>query len=380
MDNNLSYGEKLAKYALIAGAVVLVALIAKYFSNVLIYIVLSAVVSLIGQPIMKLLQKIRIKGKTLNKGLLAGFTLFLLVLLILSVLSGLVPVIGNVIADLAAVDKGSLNSIAAPLAQVNTYLINTFSLAPDFRIEAIIYKYVTEFLNVKMFSDLIGSVAGTMANVGIGLFSVIFISFFFIRDEKLFSKIVTSLTPDRLELKTQDALCDVEDLLSRYFVGLVIEMGGVGLLNFLGLWLVARLDIESAVGIAFMTGILNIIPYVGPLMGEVIGTVLAVVLKFCSAQAIGLDVSLLAFALIVFALLFATQLVDMFVYQPLIYSKSIKASPLEIFIVLLVAGTFGGIFGMLAAIPAYTVVRVVAGRFFRDVKFISRLIPQNDEK
>ena len=188
MDNKLSYGEKLAKYALIAGAVVLVALIAKYFSNVLIYIVLSAVVSLIGRPIMKLLQKIRIKGKTLNKGLLAGFTLFLLVLLILSVLSGLVPVIGNVIADLAAVDKGSLNSIAAPLAQVNTYLINTFSLAPDFRIEAIIYKYVTEFLNVKMFSDLIGSVAGTMANVGIGLFSVIFISFFFIRDDKLFSR------------------------------------------------------------------------------------------------------------------------------------------------------------------------------------------------
>lgn len=365
MDNKLSYTERLSKYLLIAGFVVLVVWLAKYFSQVLIYIVLAAVVSLIGRPIMKLLQKLRIKGKCINKGVLAAFTLFLLVLLILSLISGLVPVVSNVISDLAVADKGNFSSIAAPLAKVNDYFITTFSLAPDFRIEALAYKYLTDFLNVKMFSDLIGSVAGVMANLGIGLFSVIFISFFFIRDEQLFSKIVTTLAPDRLEMKIHDALIDVEDLLSRYFVGLVIEMALVGLLNFLGLWLIARLDVETAVGIAFMTGILNIIPYVGPLMGEVMGTVLAVILKFCSAEVVGLDVSLFAFAIIVFALLFATQLVDMFVYQPLIYSKSIKASPLEIFIVLLVAGTWGGIFGMLAAIPAYTVVRVVAGRFFK---------------
>ena len=81
------------------------------------------------------------------------------------------------------------------------------------------------------------------------------------------------------------------------------------------------------------------------------------------------------FALIVLAIMLTTQLVDNFVYQPLIYSTSIKASPLEIFIVILLAGHMGGVAGMLVAIPAYTVVRVIASRFFPDLKLVKRLIP-----
>ena len=62
-------------------------------------------------------------------------------------------------------------------------------------------------------------------------------------------------------------------------------------------------------------------------------------------------------------------------YQPVIYSTSIKAKPLEIFIVLLIAGHIAGPLAMIIAIPCYTVVRVIAFRFFRQVKAIRRLIP-----
>ena len=68
-------------------------------------------------------------------------------------------------------------------------------------------------------------------------------------------------------------------------------------------------------------------------------------------------------------------MIDNFVLQPIIYSTSIKATPLEIFIVMLLAGNIGGILGMLAAIPAYTVIRVIAGRFFYDKKVVQRLMP-----
>ena len=78
------------------------------------------------------------------------------------------------------------------------------------------------------------------------------------------------------------------------------------------------------------------------------------------------------------ALFMVTQLVDNFLFQPLIYSTSIKASPLEIFIVLLIAGNTAGVIGMLVAIPAYTVIRVVAGHFFGDIKAIRRLIPDSE--
>ena len=111
----------------------------------------------------------------------------------------------------------------------------------------------------------------------------------------------------------------------------------------------------------------------GPLVGEVVGVVLAVILKY--GTGVGLGVNIWVFALVVLAIMFATQLVDNFVYQPLIYSTSIKASPLEIFIVILLAGHIGGVVGMLVAIPTYTVIRVIASRFFPDLKVVKRLIP-----
>ena len=130
--------------------------------------------------------------------------------------------------------------------------------------------------------------------------------------------------------------------------------------------------------IAFLTGIFNVIPYVGPLLGGIIGTTLGLVLKYSSATPIGLDVNFWVFAAILIAILYFTQLIDNFVYQPLIYSTSIKSTPLEIFIVLLIVGHIGGPLAMIVAIPCYTVVRVIAFRFFRHIKAINRLIP--DEK
>ena len=226
-------------------------------------------------------------------------------------------------------------------------------------------------------SSILGSLASTVASIVVGVFSVIFISFFFIKDETLFGKIVGALVPDRIEESVGKTILDIERLLSRYFVGLSIEVMGVMLLDFLGLWLIARIGMNYAIGIAFIAGILNVIPYVGPLIGDITGIVLCLILKY--GAGVGLDVNIWIFILIVFAIMQGTQFVDNFVYQPLIYSTSIRANPLEIFIVLLVAGHIGGIVGMLVAIPSYTVVRVIASRFFYKYKPIRRLIPHREE-
>jgi predicted PurR-regulated permease PerM len=161
-------------------------------------------------------------------------------------------------------------------------------------------------------------------------------------------------------------------------VGLIVEILGVVLLNCLGLWLIARIDFTYALGIAFIAGLLNVIPYVGPLIGELLGVILCVILKY--GAGIGLGVNIWVFALIVLAIMLVTQLVDVFIYQPLIYSTSIKANPLEIFVVLLIAGHISGVVGMLIAIPAYTVIRVIASRFFYDFKPVKRLIPDVEKE
>ena len=160
----------------------------------------------------------------------------------------------------------------------------------------------------------------------------------------------------------------------------MVEICGVAFINFLGLMFVAKMGFSASIGIAFMTGVMNIVPYVGPWIGGAIGTVLGITMKFVCTTNIGIDVNFWTFVIIMIAIFCVTQIVDNYLFQPIIYSSSIKAHPLEIFIVLLMAGTIGGIIGMLVAIPCYTVIRVIAGRFFRNVKFIRQLIPEDSRE
>ena len=364
--------DRLARYLIIAATLAILAYLCWYFKSVLVYIIVAFVVSLIGQPVMRLLRKIRIRGKAAPNGLLAILTIVLILGTLILVVTQVIPVVTGIVRDAAV-----LNSVTAdgnPLDRVNDWIVSLFpGLGPDFNIITILMDKLREVTNLSNVTSVISSVTSFVTSLVVGLFSVVFISFFFVRDETLFRKIVSALVPDRMEGKLAKSLGDIEGLLSRYFVGLLVEMTGVALLDFLGLWLIARLGFSNALGIAFIAGILNVIPYVGPLVGEVVGVVLAVILKY--GTGVGLGVNIWVFALIVLAIMLTTQLVDNFVYQPLIYSTSIKASPLEIFIVILLAGHIGGVVGMLVAIPAYTVVRVIASRFFPDLKLVKRLIP-----
>ncbi len=372
------YREKLARYVLIALGIVLAGSVCWYFSSVLVYLLLAGVVSLVARPIMKLLGKLRVKGKGMPRWVAAALTIIILLVVFLSVILGVTPLLTNVVNEVSSAYSGNIQGIAGPLRDLNNWMIDTFpSLGREFRIEIVVLHELQKAFDISIFSSIIGSVASFLANFGIGLFSVIFIAFFFIRDESLFTRIIASLVPDKIEGSVKESIGDVEYLLSRYFVGILIEMAGVALLDFLGLALVARLPWGSALGIAFLAGLLNVIPYVGPLIGTCLGTLMGLILKYCGTGMVGLDVPFWAFALILIVIMCCTQLVDNFIYQPVIYSNSIKASPLEIFIVLLMAATLGGVFGMLVAIPCYTVVRVVAGRFFRNVKPIRMLIPED---
>lgn len=380
MENSERYTDKLAKYILLAAGIGIIGTICWYFSNVLIYILLAVVVSLIGQPIMSVLRKIRIKGHHAPDWILAMITLFTLIAAFFAIITLIVPIVSGIIKGISLDSiETAARHISGPLADLNQNLRETFPrIGSDFRIEIAAIQELQKMLDPSVFSSVLGSAASIITSLGIGLFSVAFISFFFIKDDGQFTSIIRALVPDRHEEEAAKAISDISYLLSRYFIGVMIEIMGVALINFLGLMFIARLGFNAAIGIAFMTGILNVIPYVGPLMGGVIGTILSLVIKYSSAVPIGLDVNFISFTLILIAIFGFTQLIDNILYQPVIYSTSIKAKPLEIFIVLLIAGHLAGPLGMLVAIPSYTAVRVIAFRFFRHYKAIRRLIPSEE--
>lgn len=375
----MNYTEKLAKYTLAAASIAIAGGLCWYFRSVLVYILLAVVVSLIGKPLMTLLQKITIKGRKAPDWILAAFTIILLMVIFTAVITMIVPVVSGIVKNISLTNiEDAARRVAIPLADFNTFLISTFpKLGSDFRIEVVAVQELHKLFDPSAFSNMIGSAASLVTDLGIGIFSVVFISFFFIKDDGLFTSMVAALVPDKHESNAAQAIADIGNLLSRYFIGVLIEILGVALLNFLGLLFIARLGADAALGIAFLTGLLNVIPYVGPLFGGVLGTILGLVLKYSSTNPVGLDVNFWIFTIILIAIFCTTQLVDNFLYQPVIYSTSIKAKPLEIFIVLLVVGHIGGPISMIAAIPSYTAVRVIAFRFFRKIKAIRRLIPSD---
>ena len=377
MENTERYTDKLAKSILLVAGTAIIAALCWYFKSVLTYILVAVVVSLIAKPLMKLMQKVSIKGKKAPDWFLAALSLLLVIGVLLSVLATIIPIVSNIVKDISIANiETAIKSLSAPLSEFNHMLRTAIpGLGEDFRVEVALIEEIQKLLNPAIFSSVIGSAASFLTNFGIGLFSVVFIGFFFIKDDGLFTNIVCALVPDKHEETTEKAISDIGYLLSRYFIGVMLEVAGVALINFLGLSLIAKLGISASLGIAFLTGIFNIIPYVGPLLGGAMGTLLGLIIKYSSTTPVGLDVNFWIFTAILIAIFGFAQLVDNFLYQPVIYSTSIKAKPLEIFIVLLIVGHIGGPLAMIIAIPCYTVVRVIAFRFFRHIKPIKRLIP-----
>jgi len=370
--------DRLARYVMWAAGACIIGGLCWYFRSVLIYIIMAAVVSLLARPLKRFLGRAKVKGKSAPEWLLSMLSLILIILIFLGIVTQVIPVVGSIIHSVSTnlnTASFSASVIAQWVDKANLWLIDRIpQLGRDFKLQDSLIQWISDTFNLSSVTSVVGSVASLLGSFGIALFSIVFIGFFFVKDENLFRRIVGSLVPDSYEKDVINAVGDIEHLLTRYFVGLLTEVLGVALLNFLGLWIVAKVGFYPAVGIAFMTGLLNVIPYVGPWIGAAIGTSLGIVIKYSSAAVIGVYPSFWVVLATLLAVFVVTQMVDNFLFQPFIYSTSIKSSPLEIFIVLLMAGHVGGIMGMLAAIPAYTVIRVVAARFFSEVKPIKRLV------
>ena len=273
------YVDRLARLLFIAALLSIAVLVVKGISPVLLYIIGAAVLSLVGRPLKNLIDKIRIARWRMPSWLSSVLTLIILLSAFLGVISLMVPTFSSIASDIskANVEKAP-SSLVQPLESLNGYLRETFSfLGEDFSIQKFVVEKMSALLNVSMVSSVITGVAGFVADFGIAIFAMVFIAFFFLKDRTLFPKIVAACVPDRLEAKTHESISEINSLMSRYFSGIVLEVIGVALLNFLWLLLIGRMGFKYSIGIAFITGLLNIIPYVGPLIGEILGVTLAVI-------------------------------------------------------------------------------------------------------
>lgn len=376
-----SYSEKLARYIIVLITIAIAGAICWMIRDVLVYIILAALVALLSTPLCNLICRIKIKEWRCPQWLGSILSILTVFAIISGIIITIIPLIRSVIADISTANINNMaKAVTVPLADFNAAVARTIpQLGRNFRIESVVLEQLQEIFAPNTFSNVVGSVTSFVAKLGVSVFSVIFISFFFIKDPTIATKIVLAFVPDKYEERVHASMHKIGVLVSRYFVGMTIEVLGVSLLNFIGLLVIARMGFKYSIGIAFMTGILNIIPYIGPLMGGVIGVSLSLIIKYVCASSFGLAVGFFPFVLILAGIFTFTQLVDNSVYQPLIYSNSVKVHPLEIFIVFLVAGEIAGMAGMFAAIPTYTVLREIAKEFISNVKAVRMLTGGPDD-
>ena len=358
MNSKIIANGILRALAIIVGVALLVYYLYK-IQSVIVYIAIAAVISLIGLPIVRFL-----KSKLKFKNTFAVVTtMVLLIALLVGLVRMFIPLVVEQSHNLSLLNieqlQGNIENLYFQLTDyfgVNSYEVER-SLKESNLLSKLDYSIIPNFLN---------SVVSGFGSFSVGLFSVIFIAFFLLKDSQLLEQGILVFVPDNKESRSKKSFEKIKTLLSRYFVGLIFQI----LILFVIYTIVLLIfGVKNAVVIAFLCALLNLIPYVGPM----IGGVLMLTLTMSSFMGESFSEVILPKTSYVMIGFIIGQLVDNFFSQPKIFSTATKAHPLEIFLVIIIAGILFGVVGMIVAIPTYTALKVILKEFLADNKIVKQL-------
>jgi len=336
--------------------------------DIVTYIIGAWVLALIGSPIKKSILKIPgLKSWKYGNTIASATTLLLFLAIIIIGFFIIIPILGEQFRVLTSIDYNKIaTTLQEPLSKLEIYLKKIGILQDSVSLLHEISNEAGRILIPSNVSDFFNGVVTTIANIGLAILSILFIGFFFIKDQGLFASGIRTIVPDKYEAAISKAIDDIALLLSRYFSGLIIQSCAIWFIISTTLTI---LGFHNAWLIGFFAGMVNIVPYLGPWIGAGFGVLVTI-----NAN-INMDFTSEIMPMIVqFAIVFgATQLIDNFLIYPLLFSNRVIAHPVEIFIVVLLGAKIGGLVGMIVAIPSYTIIRVLAGVFFSEFKVVQRI-------
>jgi len=341
--------------------ILLVLVMAWYFSNLVLYVFLAFIFSLIGKPIARKINSVKIYNRSVPYSICCLMAMAFFILCFVLILLFFVPLLANEAKTIAGIDYDHLSrNLSYLLDHVEAFLYNNNLMDEQQTLVGLITSEIRELANFTNFSAILGGLVSATGSFLMGLFAVFFLSFFFMKDDIRLVELAKLLIGEHHAARLTGMSEKINRLLSRYYIGLLIEIASMITLLYIGM---AIFGVKSALLMAFFGGLLNAIPYLGPLIGVICSCLFGVVncLSMNDYHAI-LPVTLeIAGAFLV------ANLIDNLVLQPIIYSHSVKAHPVEIFLVIIMGGSFAGIMGMMFAIPVYTMIRTIVIELFNYV-------------
>ena len=354
--------KEIANGILRAVAIIVLVVVGLYtlylLQSIIIYLIVSLVLTLMGKPLIQFFHKrLRIKSRSLCVIL----TMTIFILLALSVFSLFIPLLVSQGKNLSGLNIDLLKNNLDDLIQQT---LSKIGLNPEE------YSFgVQEILNFIDIPNFLNSFISFISDFGVGAFSVLFISFFFMKDGEKILFALLSTFPSHRKRKLKTSIFKINNLLSRYFVGLILQ---ITILFVIYTIVLLIFGVENAFIIALLCAMLNLIPYIGPMISFVL---MALLTMSSNLQNDFMSVSLPTTIYVLIGFLVG-QFIDNVFSQPLIFSNSVKSTALEIFLITLISGTLFGMVGMVVAIPAYTVLKVVLKEFLPNNKLIG-LITKN---
>ncbi len=330
-----------------------------FFWDILLYIFIAIFLSLLGTPLMRLLTRIHIRKRQFPESLAAAITLLVIIAVLGLLCYLIVPAIIRELTFLASLDPSSLSHSFEVWINKLDPMLRKFGIVKHHQHTfGLVVSEWGKFIEQVNFSSLLSNTFSAAGTVLIAIFSILFMTFFSLKDHRIFFKMIQGWIPTKYRQNFSNILNATCKQVSSYFLGVFCEMMIVGILDTI---FCVILKIPSPMLIGIIGGFLNIIPYVGPLIAGISAVVISITSLLPSDPSSALLMTTLVKAIVAIGV---TKLIDDFVLQPYIYGKRTHTHPLEIFIVILMAGYVGGVFAMIFAVPAYTLIRIVTKEFF----------------
>jgi len=332
--------------------------------SVFIYLLLAAILTLMGTPLRNFFTDRCRCSKTLAVSLV--LVVYGLVLLVF--IGMFVPLFSTQLEHVSGNDFQKIQLSIHEYQEKVHQSLSTVGIEADFLRSRKFASVLTE----EKLSAFINSFFGFLGQFVIGLGATFFMTFFLLRDKTVFQyQIRKYIIPEAHTDKFMTAFDMIERLLSRYFFGLGIQL----LIFFAACYIVLLIfGTKTAIVIALISALLNIVPYIGPLIANMLATL------FTLMSYIDQDFMTVALphALYVSLAYIVIQFLDNNFLQPYIFSNSVKSHPLEIFLVILISGLLTGVFGMIIAVPLYTSVKVILREFFPGNRLVQLLTKNLD--
>jgi predicted PurR-regulated permease PerM len=330
-----------------------------YFSNISLYFVFSLVLAAVLRPLTNRINSLYIMGQPFPRAfaILISFGCVVAILALLVLL--FIPLFRTQLELLQELNVDYLYAqIQKPVGYVENLLIrfNLIDNEPGYLIARIRENLLASLSNLDV-QGFINSFITTTGTLLIALLAMAFITFFLLLENGLIRRNIIDFVPNSYFELSIATFHKVEHLLSNYLIGLLIQMSSIFSIATLGL-LIA--DIEYAMSIAVFAAVANLIPYAGPILGATFGIMVGL-----STGNFSESTEIYFFFAKILAVFSIVQLCDNIFLQPFIFSKSVKAHPLEIFVIIFAGAKIAGVLGMIFAIPVYTIFRVSFKEFYK---------------